>query len=422
MRADVTFRTGPSVLVEQETGTDGLEEDDMTGDVTVVGGGVAGLVSAIACAEAGVRVDLYEAHGSLGGRGRATPAPYVAHEGPHVFYSDLPHWKWLTDRGLTGPLGLPALRQAKAGFVRDGRLRPLPPAGLARMVLPGRPRTAPVDETFHDWAARRYGERTARAAANAIGVVTYDADTGRLSAAFVWELFRRVYAPAVPTVRWVVGGWQGVIDRMEARAGDLGVRIHTGTRLSELPGGRPVIVATELSSARGLLGDDSLRWESGHCVLRDLAVRSDRRDRLLAVDLDSGGFHEAYSMQDPTIAPRGESLFQLDMPVRAGESAGEARERLDALADLTVPGWRERTTWQRTATAKGRTGALDLPGSTWRDRPAIDRGDGVFLAGDMVAAPGMRGEIAIFSGIRAAEGAVRAVRRSAKAAARGRVG
>ena len=42
----------------------------------------------------------------------------------------------------------------------------------------------------------------------------------------------------------------------------------------------------------------------------------------------------------------------------------------------------------------GRTGALDLPGKTWRDRPAIDRGDGVFLAGDMVAAPGCLSEIA----------------------------
>ncbi|GCD39331.1 hypothetical protein OEIGOIKO_07161 [Streptomyces chrestomyceticus JCM 4735] len=58
--------------------------------------------------------------------------------------------------------------------------------------------------------------------------------------------------------------------------------------------------------------------------------------------------------------------------------------------------------------ARGRTGALDLPGLTWRDRPAIDRGDGVFLAGDMVTAPGMRGEIAINSAVRAAARAVRA--------------
>ena len=50
----------------------------------------------------------------------------------------------------------------------------------------------------------------------------------------------------------------------------------------------------------------------------------------------------------------------------------------------------------------GRTGALDPPGKSWRDRPAIDRGDGVFLAGDMVAAPGCLSEIAWASAVEAA--------------------
>ncbi|MFD3517128.1 NAD(P)-binding protein [Streptomyces sp. NPDC058657] len=377
-----------------------------TRDVSVIGGGIAGLAAAITAAEAGATVELYEAHGTLGGRGRATPAPYRAHEGPHVFYADLAHWKWLTDRGLVGRLGRPSVRDLRFGFVRDGRLRAAPPAGLVRMMLPGRPRTAPVDVSFDAWAGRRYGEQAARAAARAIGAVTYDADTGRLSAAFVWELWCRVFAPSVPAVRWVVGGWQAVLDRMEERARERGVKIRPGERVTELPRGGPVVVATELSSARRLLGDDALAWESGHVALLDLAVRGGRAgrgDRFIAFDLDHGGFHESYSMQDATIAPRGESLFQLDMPVRAGENLADARARLDGLADLTVPRWRDRLTWSRRATARGRTGALDLPGLTWRDRPAIDRGDGVFLAGDMVAAPGMRGEISIFSGVRAGE-------------------
>jgi hypothetical protein len=55
---------------------------------------------------------------------------------------------------------------------------------------------------------------------------------------------------------------------------------------------------------------------------------------------------------------------------------------------------------------EGRTGALDMPGSRWQDRPAIDRGDGVFLAGDRVAAPGLLSEVAIASGIEAARLAV----------------
>jgi hypothetical protein len=56
----------------------------------------------------------------------------------------------------------------------------------------------------------------------------------------------------------------------------------------------------------------------------------------------------------------------------------------------------------------GRTGALDLPGSTWRERPGVDRGHGVFLAGDMVAAPGCLSEIAWGSAIEASRLAIAA--------------
>ena len=49
----------------------------------------------------------------------------------------------------------------------------------------------------------------------------------------------------------------------------------------------------------------------------------------------------------------------------------------------------------------GRSGALDLPGTTWRDRPAIDRGDGIFLCGDQVAAPGCLSEVSLASAIEA---------------------
>ncbi|RSN11723.1 FAD-dependent oxidoreductase [Nonomuraea sp. WAC 01424] len=380
----------------------------MAKKITVVGGGLAGLVAAVVCAEAGAEVTVHEAHRSLGGRGRAIGGPYLAHEGAHVFYADGPHWTWLKERGLIGALGRPAIRDYRMGFVRDGRMRRLPPAAFVRMMATG-PRTAPVEVDFHTWAAGRYGERAARIAANAISVVTFDADTGRLSAAFVWGLLRRVFAPRPPAVRWVIGGWQAVIDRLATRARDLGVRVELGSRANELPDG-PTIVATELSSARVLLGDDTLRWESGNCVLFDLAVCSARGDRFICWDLDGGGFHESCSMQDPTAAPEGETLFQIDVPIRPGESRPEATGRAEALADLAVPGWRDRVTWRRSGTARHRTGALDLPGRTWRDRPAIDRGDGVFLAGDMVAAPGMRGEISVNSAIRAAEGALRALR------------
>jgi phytoene dehydrogenase-like protein len=41
-------------------------ETKRQGHVTVVGGGLAGLVAAIACAEQGVQVTVHEAHSTLG--------------------------------------------------------------------------------------------------------------------------------------------------------------------------------------------------------------------------------------------------------------------------------------------------------------------------------------------------------------------
>jgi Phytoene dehydrogenase and related proteins len=380
----------------------------MRQDITIIGGGLAGLTAAIACAEGGARVTLYEAHRTLGGRARSSARPYVANDGAHVFYSDGRPWRWLAARGLVRPFARPTLHALRrVRFRRDGG-RGFPPASLLRMVAHRRLR-APVGRDFRSWAAERFGEEAARAGANTVGVLTYEADPGRLSAAFVWERLLRVTSPKYPATRYVIGGWGRMIDRMAGHARRLGVRIETGVRVHTVPE-TPTIVATSLEAARRLLGDDGLRWESGRGVLLDLAVRHGADDLFVLFDLDEGGFAEQYGLLDPSLAPPGESLFQLMMPMRPGESRADALARLERLAEVAAPGWRDRLTWRRDAVARGRTGAIDLPGFTWRDRPAIERGDGVWLAGDSVAAPGLLSEVSVNSALRAAGLALAAVR------------
>ncbi|WP_055481449.1 NAD(P)-binding protein [Sphaerimonospora mesophila] len=373
--------------------------------ITVVGGGLAGLTAAIACAEGGASVTLYEAHRTLGGRARSSAEPYVADDGPHALYAGA-SLRWLAERGLAHPIVTPGVRELRrVRFRHADRVIGRPPLSLFRMIA-RRGMTAPVDEAFGQWATRHFGAEAARAVGGLLGVVTFEADPGRLSAAFVWERFRRVTA-LPPQARYVIGGWGRLIGRMAEHARALGVRIETGSRVDRLPDG-PVIVATSLDAARVLLGDETLRWESGRAVLLDLGVRRERADLFLVSDLDEGGFLERCSLSDPTLAPPGESLVQSHMPMRAGESKAQALDRLERLADLGMPGWRERVTWRRDGVANRRTGALDLPGTTWRDRPAIDRGDGVWLAGDGVAAPGLLGEVAINSAVSAARAALSA--------------
>ena len=375
--------------------------------ITVVGAGLAGLTAAIAAAEGGAEVVLREAHRDLGGRARATAGPYIAHEGPHAFYCDGPHWSWLADRDLLGPVARVSLREVRtARLRRHGRLRALPPAELTRMLVHRRLR-APVDESFHEWAGARFGASAARAAANAMGVATYDHDPGRLSAAFVWNLLLRVSAPRPLAVRFVLGGWPRLVERMRHRAEQLGVEIRPGSRVTALPE-PPVIVATQLEAAGTLLGDPTLSWESGRCLLLDLGLRSRPGDPFGILDLDEAGYVQRTSGPDPSVAPAGHSLLQATMPLQPGEARVDAMVRLERLLDLGYPGWRERVEWRREAVASGRSGALDLPGRSWRDRPAVERGGGVFLAGDLVAAPGIRAEVSINSGVLAAAAALRA--------------
>ncbi|WP_405735213.1 NAD(P)-binding protein [Streptomyces sp. NBC_00028] len=368
--------------------------------ITVIGGGLAGLTAAVTAAEAGAKVTIHEAHHTLGGRARTAEGPYRTNEGPHALYNGGPHWAWLKQRDLIGPLApLPPLEAARLRLRHKGVLRRTPPFAMLKLLRPGLPQ-APVDTDFLTWATRIAGEEAARAAAHYSAVALFHHDPGALSAAFVQERLRRA-TKLPPEAHYPVGGWASVVDRMAARAWNLGVRMETLSRVDTLPTDTPVIVATSLAAARRLLADDSLTWASGRTALVDLAVRSRRGDAFAVSDLDSPGWIERFTAQDRTLAPAGEQLIQGQIPLAPHESKADGVARAEQLLDLAFDGWRTRVTWRGEALANGRTGAVDLPGTSWRDRPAIDRGDGVYLAGDQVAAPGVLSEVSFNSALTA---------------------
>jgi phytoene dehydrogenase-like protein len=72
-------------------------------DITVVGGGLAGMVAAITAAEQGAKVHLDEAHQTLGGRARSTSPPFVANDDPHALYDNGPLWLHHDRRGRCLP-------------------------------------------------------------------------------------------------------------------------------------------------------------------------------------------------------------------------------------------------------------------------------------------------------------------------------
>jgi phytoene dehydrogenase-like protein len=366
--------------------------------ITIIGGGLAGLTAAIACAEQGAPVRLLEAHDELGGRARSTGGPYKANLGPHALLSNSPFWHWLGRRDLLPPHARPPLSGVR--FRWHGEIRRVPAVGAAVAALRLRGRTAPVDLDFRTWASDNVGPEAADQLARSAGILTYHHDPGELSAAFLWEPLVRGLLSAPPVARYPLGGWSAIVARLEQRARSLGVEIRLGQSVRELPA-TPLIIATELGDARRLLGDESLTWLSGHAVCIDLAIRRRRGDPFVVVDLQETGWAERYTAADHSLAPEGEELIQAQMPIRPAESVDAAAARLERLLDASYPDWRSRETWRRRQVMDGRTGALDPPGKTWRDRPRVDRGGGVYLAGDMVAAPGCLSEIAWASAIEA---------------------
>ncbi len=375
-------------------------------EITVVGAGIAGLVAAIACAEEGARVRLVEAHESIGGRGRSADGPYKANLGPHAMYDDGGFWKWMRERDV-----LPANASPRLTGVRlrlGGALRRTPPLAVLPSVLRLRGREAPVGTDFRSWVAGHTDDTTAEMLSAAAGVFTFYHDPGQLSAAFVWPRMVRLLLTAPSVVRYPIGGWSTLIDSLERHVRELGIKVETDTRLDTLPDS-PTIVATELGQARELLGDDTLQWQSGHTVCLDLGLRYRRGDPTIVSDMDEAGWIGRYSAANPSIAPDGEELVQAQMPIRPGESVDQAALRLERLLDLSIEDWRERETWRRRQVMDARSGALDMPGMSWRERPAVDRGDGVFLAGDMVAAEGMLAEVSWASAVEASRLALQAL-------------
>lgn len=354
-------------------------------------------MAAITAAECGAEVQLFEAHARLGGRWRIAEPPFAVHEGPHVLYADGPIYPWLRERGLLGRTrSVPLAGLRRFGFRYRGRRRSLPPLVLLRVLTA---RTAPVEARFADWATDRFGKEAAAVAAAAAGVGLFHPAVGDLSAAFVQERLRRVFA-FPPQAAYREGGWGRMITDLAAYARTLGVQVETDARIDQRPDG-PTIVATGLAAARTLLGDDSLTWPSGQVGLLDLSLRRTSADAFVVSDLDEGGWLEDFAVPDPTLAPAGRSVVQIQLPLPEAEDRPTTVARLERLADLGLPDWRERVEHRRDAVARGRTGAVDLPGTTWRDRPAIERGDGVFLVGDQVAAPGLLSEVSFTSGVRA---------------------
>jgi hypothetical protein len=151
-----------------------------------------------------------------------------------------------------------------------------------------------------------------------------------------------------------------------------------------------------------------LAWPGSQVVVADVAVERRRGDTYVLFDFDEGGLAVAYTYPDQSLAPSREHLIQAQIGVRPGEDRESAVERIERLLDVGFHGWRERVTWRRDLSLVDQTGAVDPPGSSWRHRPAVDRGDGLYVVSDKSRAPGLLSEVSVNAALTAVRDLTRA--------------
>lgn len=361
-------------------------------EVTVVGAGIAGLTAAITAAQHGSRVRVLERRAELGGRARTTPPPYRANLGPHALYTNGELWRWLGQQNLVPPTvgrGQKSILFRHRAEITD-RFPGFRPALSAILAA-----AAPTDVSFRSWAHMVISPEQEELLSAFAFIPTFEADAGRLSAAFVHERVRRSVQADV--VRYVIGGWQALVSRLADAARDLGVTIDERHAATSLPPA-PVVIATSPAAAARLLAWPRLEAELTRVALFDLALDDVTRLPSGLLDVDERLYLARYTAFDASLAPPGEELIQIACACRPDERSAEVHARIDALLDSLAPGWRDHVRWARRSLLRGATGAVDPPGRTWGDRPSIKQDDGIYCAGDYVAAPGLLSEVAFSSG------------------------
>ncbi|MEU9732894.1 hydroxysqualene dehydroxylase HpnE [Streptomyces sp. NPDC048002] len=281
------------------------------GDAVVVGGGLAGITTALALADAGVRVTLLEGRPRLGGlafsfqRGDLT-----VDNGQHVYLRCCTAYRWFLDRiegtalaPLQDRLDVPVLDVAKPEGRRLGRIRrdPLPvplhlgrslaayphlslteraAVGRAALALKGLDLDDPAldDQDFGSWlAAHGQTPRAVRALWNLVGIATLNAVADDSSLGLAAMVFKTglLSDPGAADIGWAHVPLGDLHDRLARKALDsAGVRTEVRTRVTsvsqddngrwtvEVPGetlrADAVVLAVPQGEAHDLLPDGAL--------------------------------------------------------------------------------------------------------------------------------------------------------------------
>ncbi len=384
----------------------------------VVGGGPAGLVAAGRLAAGGIETLLLEASSHLGGRAASERREgFVLNQGPHALYIGGPAMRELRAMGIELDWWQPA--SAASVFPRGGKPKRTlgGSAQLGRWFL-GLQRTEPGELagiSTAEWLRQSLRSERARASAAAlVRVTTFVADQESLSADVAATQLK---IGLLPGVRYLRGGWQSLVDALAANAEASGAKLRTRAAVRALARGPEgwelaldgetlradvlVVAAGGPDEFAKLLGEQApaAPGPAAELSVLDLGLRRlPHRSRRFALGVDKPTYLSRHSPPDH----RDGVLLSLASYVR------EPRAALEELADTVQPGWREQVILERFLPRMVAVSATPTPAAGGLGgRPEVDRGDGLYLAGDWVGPEGWLVDSAIASGAAAAAAALR---------------
>jgi phytoene dehydrogenase-like protein len=405
--------------------------------VVIVGAGLAGLTAALQLARAGVPVVALDGSGQPGGRARTTMrGGFHLNLGPHGLATTGPGTSVLESLGVELPGRSPALHRAK--LLVDGRVvgpldRRAGAGGVRSLVgllrLAADARRGDPEGSVGAWLERRVPDQRARDTLSVMARLATYADAPDDQAADVMAEALRAGG-----VRYLDGGWGSLVDRLRKAAVTAGAEVRVGVEVEGVrrgPGaGWQVLVrageALEASSvilavggasaAAGLLAGEEGEVVSGWaartvpsrmaCLDVALARRPTGPSLVLGVDEP---LYLSVQSDHSRIAPEGGAVVQVARFLPLGQHAPDGtRERLEALIDQALPGWRDEVVHARylpdlVVTHDG--APVSTGGRRGRPHPTVPGAPGLYVAGDWVGPHGTLSQASIASSAAAATAA-----------------
>jgi phytoene dehydrogenase-like protein len=407
-----------------------------TRGVIVIGAGLAGLTAGLQLARMDVPVTVLDGSSRPGGRARSTLRDgFALNLGPHGLASGGPGTAILEGLGIDLPGGRPALLRAKLLLggrllgpldrrAGAGGLRSL--AGVARLTA--QVRTGDPEGSVRSWIDANVHDERARDTADVIARLATYADA-------LDEQAADVMAEAIRGggVRYLDGGWSGLVERLQDAAVAAGADLRTGVGVravrampggwrvwlrdgSELDATAVIVAAGGPADAARLLGGAAgavlAGWASRAVPVRmaalDVALAHRPAGPSLVLGIDEPLYLSVQS-DASLIAPAGGAVIQAArfLPL-GGHAPADTRARLEALLDLVASGWRDEVVHARylpdlTVTYDG--GHVATGGRRGRPGPAVPGVPRLYVAGDWVGTRGTLSQASIASAAQAAEAA-----------------